>query len=76
MHGLSDTIEVEEKLSMQAGQEIAVHEAEQAVTQAVTLFVQTIALDNTADFIPTGTLVPIHFNQQFHWVTLQHVIDN
>ena len=75
-HGLADTIEMEETLSMQAGQEIAVHEAEQAVTQAVTLLAQTLALDNAADFIPTNTLETIHFEQQSLQAILQHAMDN
>ena len=75
-HGLADTIEIEETLAMQAGQEIAVHEAEHAVTQAVTLLVQTLALDNAADFIPADTLAPIHFKLQSLQVILQHAMDN
>jgi cobalt-zinc-cadmium efflux system outer membrane protein len=75
-HGLADTIEMEETLSMQTGQEIAVHEAKQAVTRAVTLLAQTLALDNAADFIPTNTLETIHFEQQSLQVILQHAMDN
>ena len=75
-HGLADTMEMEEALVMEAGQEIAVHEAEQAVTQAVTLLVHTLALDNAADFIPIATLEPIHFEQPSLQVTLQHAMDS
>ncbi len=75
-HGLADTTEMEEAVSMQAGQEIAVHEAKQAVTQAVTLLAQTLALENAADFISTHTLETIHFEQQSLQVTLQYAMDN
>jgi len=71
-HGLADTIEMEETLAMQAGQEIAVHEAEQAVT----LLVQTLALDNAADFIPTKKLETVPFEQQSLQAILQHAMDN
>ena len=63
---------MEETLSIQAGQEIVVHEAKQAEN----LLVQILALDNAADFIPAGTLEPNHFKARFIQVTLQHAMDD